>query len=99
MAECVVHDLRCRASSPTVVPIVLMVVVLFVVVVPALQRCNDCFEFHEGANEFMVEWRAWVCPRRLDDFERPRSSLGLVSWKIYRNPSVIEKIITMCIIR
>lgn len=32
------------------------------------QKRNDCFEFHEGANEFMVGWRGW--PRRLGDFKR-----------------------------
>lgn len=81
-----------------------------------LVRCRcasgvtTALNFMRGANEFMVGWRASVCPRRLNDFKRPQppvvvSSLALslctvYPWKIHeRNPAVIGKIITTVLSR
>lgn len=60
------------------------------------QERNDCFEFHEGTNEFMVGWRA-VYPRDSttsnashDPALRPRS-------EIYTSSSLIRKITTISV--
>lgn len=60
------------------------------------QQRNDCFEFHEGANEFMVGWCG--LPQRPDDFKRlprlcsgSRASRRCTTAEIYNSPSLIRK--------